>query len=185
MAVLPDIVMPNAEVTIDDIQVGDPDLPLTGDQERLRQLIWINKHLLIGKGNALPPAVRGAICDIDVEGARPIAQRVRPVALKFREKLADLSKGLLSAKIIQPSKSPWASPIVVIIKKNGEDIRFCIDYRRVNQLIRLMVYPMPLMSEILQDMDKAIWYCSLDMASGFWVVEMTERARSIFAFITP
>ena len=116
---------------------------------------------------------------------RPIAQRVQPVAPEFREKLADLIKGLLSAKIIRPSISPRASSLVVIIKKNGEGIRLCIDYRRVNQLTRLMVYPMHLISELLQDMDKAIWYCSLDMASGFWVVEMTERARSISAFITP
>ena len=44
---------------------------------------------------------------------------------------------------------------------------------------------MPLISGLLQDMDKAMWFCSLDMASGFWVVEMTERARIISAFITP
>ena len=127
----------------------------------------------------------GAVCDIDVGGANPIAQRVRPVAPKFREKLADLSKGLLTAQIIRPSTSPWASPIVVIIKKNGEDIRLCIDYRRVNQLTILMIYTMPLISDLLQDMNKSMWYCSLDMASGFWVVEMTERAREMSAFITP
>ena len=141
--------------------------------------------MLMGKGNALPPAARGAICDIDVGGAAPIAQRVRPVAPKYREKLSDLIKGLLSAKIIRPSTSLWASPIVVIIKKNGVDIRLCIDYRSVNQLTRLMVYPMPLIDDLLQGMDKALWYCSLDMASGFWVVEMTDRARMISAFITP
>ena len=50
---------------------------------------------------------------------------------------------------------------------------------------KLMVYPMPLISELIQDVDKAMWYCSLDMSSGFWVVEMMERARSISAFITP
>ena len=66
MEVLPDIVTPTVEVTIDDIQVGDPDVPLSDDQEQLRQLIWRNKNLLIGRGNALPPASRGAICDIDV-----------------------------------------------------------------------------------------------------------------------
>ena len=74
--------------------------------------------------------------------------------------------------------------MVMFIKKNGEDIRLCIDYRRVNHLTRLMVYPMPLISELLQDMDKAKWYCSLGMASGFWVVEMVERARAISALIT-
>ena len=48
-----------------------------------------------------------------------------------------------------------------------------------------MVYPMPLISELLQDMDKGMWYCSLDMASGFWTVEMIERAKLISAFISP
>ena len=72
-----------------------------------------------------------------------------------------------------------------MIMKNGEGMRLCIDYRRMNQLTRLMMYLMPMISELLQDMDKAMWYCSLDMASGFWVVEMTERARAISAFITP
>uniref|UniRef100_A0AAV1UBC5 Reverse transcriptase n=1 Tax=Peronospora matthiolae TaxID=2874970 RepID=A0AAV1UBC5_9STRA len=139
MALLTKIIAPTKEVAIDDIQVGDPGVTLTDDQEKLRQMIWKNRQLLIGKGNALPPAARGAVCDIDVGGAKPIAQRVRPVAPKYREKLADLIKGSLSAKIIQPSISPWASPIVVIIKKNGEDIRLCIDYRRVNQLTRLMI----------------------------------------------
>uniref|UniRef100_A0AAV1TTL7 Reverse transcriptase domain-containing protein n=1 Tax=Peronospora matthiolae TaxID=2874970 RepID=A0AAV1TTL7_9STRA len=185
MAVLPEMSATTEEVTIEDIQIGDPDVPLTTDQQQLRSLIWKSRHLFMGKGNALPPAARGAICDIDVGGAAPIAQRVRPVAPKYREKLSDLIKGLLAAKIVQPSTSPWASPIVVIIKKNGVDISLCIDYRRVNQLTRLMVYPMPLISDLLEDLDKALWYCSLDMASGFWVVEMTERAKLISAFVKP
>ena len=48
-----------------------------------------------------------------------------------------------------------------------------------------MVYRMPLINELLEDLDGALWYCSLDMASGFWVVGMTERARLISAFVTP
>ncbi|OWY93943.1 reverse transcriptase [Phytophthora megakarya] len=47
-----------------------------------------------------------------------------------------------------------------------------------------MVHPMPLINDLLEDLDKVLWYCSLDMASGFWVVSMT-RARLISAFITP
>ena len=77
--------MPTSEVTIDDIQVGYPDLPLTDNQEQLIQLIWRNKNLIIGKGNAFPPAARGEICDIDVGGASPIAHQVRSVTSKFRE----------------------------------------------------------------------------------------------------
>ena len=48
-----------------------------------------------------------------------------------------------------------------------------------------MVYPMPLISELLEDLDSALWYCSLGMASGFGVVSMKERARFILAFVTP
>ena len=60
MAVLPEMVIPAAEISLEeDIQVGGPGKPLSSDQEKLRQLIWANRHLLIGKGNALHPAARG------------------------------------------------------------------------------------------------------------------------------
>ncbi|KAE9197599.1 hypothetical protein PF004_g19782 [Phytophthora fragariae] len=185
MAVLPEVTQSTEDVTIEDIQVGDPTVNSAEEIDRLRRLIWRRRHLLIGKGNALPPPARGIVCDIDVGGAKPIAQRVCKVAPQFREKLSDLIKGLLGARIIKMSTSPWASPIVVIIKKNGVDIRLCIDYRLVNSLTRLMIYPMPLINDLLEDLDKVLWYCSLDMASGFWVVTMTDRARAISAFITP
>ncbi|OWY91645.1 reverse transcriptase [Phytophthora megakarya] len=58
----------------------------------------------------------------------------------------------------------------------------CIDYKLVNSFTILMVYPMPLISDPLEDLDKALWYCSLDMTSGFWVVPMTDRAREISEF---
>ncbi|OWY98621.1 reverse transcriptase, partial [Phytophthora megakarya] len=97
--------------------------------------------------------------------------------------LAAWCVGLLAAEIIRPSTSPWASPIVIVQKSNGVDIRLCIDYKLVNSLTRLMVYPMPLISDLLEDLDKALWYCSLDMASGFWIVPMTDRAREISSFM--
>ncbi|POM80706.1 LOW QUALITY PROTEIN: Reverse transcriptase [Phytophthora palmivora] len=185
MAVLPEVTVTTEEVKIEDLQIGDANTNTQEEIERLVQIIWKRKHLRIGKGNALPPAAKGVACDIDVENARPVAQGCRKVAIQFREKLYQLIKGLLSARMIRHSTSPWASPIVVIIKKNGIDIRLCIDYRLVNSLTRLMVYPMPLINDLLDDLDKVLWYCSLDMASGFWVVPMTDRARSISAFITP
>ncbi|KAG2759356.1 hypothetical protein PC116_g24813 [Phytophthora cactorum] len=180
MAVVPDAPLTTEEVKIEDIQL-DPTSNTPVEVNHLRDGIWRFKHLLIGKGNALPPAARGVVCVIDVGEAKPIAQKIRP---QFREKLSDLIKGLLNAKIIRFSTSPLASPIVTIIKENGEDIRLCIDYRLVNSLTRLMVYPMPSINELLEDLDKMLWYCSLDMVSGFWVVTMTDRARPILAFIT-
>ena len=94
---LSEVATSSTEITIDDVQVKNSDVPSTEEQGRLRQLIWKSKHLLIRKGNALPHVARGAVCDIDVSDANTIAQRVRPVTPKLREKLADLIKGMLSA----------------------------------------------------------------------------------------
>ncbi|POM79837.1 LOW QUALITY PROTEIN: Hypothetical protein PHPALM_2400, partial [Phytophthora palmivora] len=58
---------------IEDIQVGDPGIQTTAEIERLRQKIWKYRHLLIGKGNALPPAARGVVCDLSVGDASAIA----------------------------------------------------------------------------------------------------------------
>ncbi|POM59127.1 Reverse transcriptase [Phytophthora palmivora] len=70
----------------------------------------------------------------NVGNAKPVAQRCRKVAIQFREKLYQLIKGLLSARMIRHSTSPWTSPVVVMIKKNGIDIRLCIDYRLWNRM---------------------------------------------------
>ncbi|OWZ06245.1 reverse transcriptase [Phytophthora megakarya] len=163
LAVLPEIpISMTAKVNIEDLQVGDSGSATPEEIERLQQIIWKKRHLLIGKGSALPPAAKGVVCDIDVGNAKPIALRTWKVPTRFREKVAGLIKGLLAAEIIRPSTSPWASPIVIVRKSNGVDI-----------------------SDLFEDLDKALWYCSLDMASGFWVVPMTDRAREFSAFITP
>ncbi|EGZ20270.1 hypothetical protein PHYSODRAFT_328401 [Phytophthora sojae] len=101
MAVLPEVTANTDEVTIEDIQVGDSEVNTAEEIDLLRRRIWRRRHLLIGKGNALPPAARGVVCDIDVGDAKPIAQRVRKVAPQYHEKLSDLIKGLLGAKIIK------------------------------------------------------------------------------------
>ncbi|OWZ12586.1 LOW QUALITY PROTEIN: hypothetical protein PHMEG_00014226 [Phytophthora megakarya] len=182
LAVLPEVPATTEDVRIEDSQLCGSDNQTPEKIDRLRQRIWNFQHLLIGKENALPPAARGVVCDIDVGGARPIALKCRKLRIQFREKLAELIKGLLSAKMINHSRSPWASPIVAIIKKNGVDIRLCIDYRLS---LTADFYPMPLINDLLEDLESTLWYCSLDMVSRFWVVKMTGRARLISAFITP
>ncbi|POM73869.1 Hypothetical protein PHPALM_9239 [Phytophthora palmivora] len=72
------------EVKIDDLQIGDAKINTQEEIERLVHIIWKRKHLLIVKGNAVPPAAKGAVRDID---AKPVAQRCRKVAVQFREKL--------------------------------------------------------------------------------------------------
>lgn len=92
---------------------------------------------------------------------------------------------MLGAGVIKVSESPWATPIVVVLKKNAVSIRLCIEYHAVNELAKLVVYPMPLVKALLENIDAMLWFCSLDIVSGFWVVSMTDRVKAISAFITP
>ncbi|OWZ00570.1 reverse transcriptase [Phytophthora megakarya] len=83
-----------------DGQIGVlPEVPVTTEDVKL----------LIGKGNVLPLPARSVVYDIDVGGARHIALKCRKLRIQFREKLTDLIKGLLSTKMINYSRSPWAS----------------------------------------------------------------------------
>ncbi|OWY97047.1 hypothetical protein PHMEG_00032518 [Phytophthora megakarya] len=125
---------------------------------------------MISSGNALPPPAYGVTCDIDVDNHTPIKQKA---AQNTAEKLYELLKGLLKAGLIAFSNSPWASPIVIVLKKNGEDIRLCIDYKMVNHVTTVMEYAMPLVDDLLTELESYLWFCSLDAASGFWAILMT------------
>ena len=73
---------------------------------------------------------------------------------------------MMEQGIIRPSSSPWASPIVLVKKKNGK-MRFCVDYRKLNKITKRDAYPLPRIDEILDSLGKAKWFTSLDLASGY------------------
>ncbi|OWY94503.1 hypothetical protein PHMEG_00035737 [Phytophthora megakarya] len=92
------------------------------DQAKLVNVLKTHKNIMIASGNALPPPAYGVV---------------------YLQKLYGLLKGLLKAKLVSFSDSQWASPIVIVLKKNGEDIRLCIDYKMVNSVTAIMEYAMP------------------------------------------
>ncbi|OWZ06938.1 LOW QUALITY PROTEIN: reverse transcriptase, partial [Phytophthora megakarya] len=155
-----------------------------GDQQRrLDEVLKKHEAIMILSGNVLPPPAYGVVCDIDVQGHAPIKQRARRILLRHLQKLYELLKGLLKAGPIAFSDSPWASPIVIVLKKNGQDIRLCIDYKMVNAVTAIMEYAMPLVDDLLTELENYLWFCSLDAASGFWAIMMTMRARKISVFV--
>ena len=87
-------------------------------------------------------------------------------------------------KVISPSKSPWASPIVLVQKKDGST-RFCVDYRKVNEVTRKDAYPIPRIDENLNTLAGATFYSMLDLRNGYWEVEVDPDDQEKMAFCTP
>ncbi|GMF50624.1 unnamed protein product [Phytophthora fragariaefolia] len=183
LAFLPDLTEA-ASTTLDYTgpHVRHPSLSVE-QQDRVVTVLKSHERIMISSGNALPPPAYGVVCDIDVQEHPPIKQKTRRIPLRHLKQLYALLKGLLKAGLIAFSDSPWASPIVIVLKKNGVGIRLCIDYKMINSVTANMEYATPLVDDLLTDMDTYLGYCSLDAASGFWAVMMTQRARKISAFV--
>src|SRR3954465_13966274 len=90
---------------------------------------------------------------------------------------------MLEQDIIKASQSPWASPIVLVKKKNGKT-RFCVDYRKINKITKRDAYPLPRIDEILDSLENAQWFSSLNLASGYWLVEIREDDKEKTTFTT-
>ena len=121
---------------------------------------------------------------IDTGEAKPIKlhpYRTSPRHLEFlKEEIANM----LENQLIQKSFSPWSAPIVVVNKKNGK-YRLCVDYRKLNAVTKPDAYPVPRITDMLDALGHSAFFSTLDLASGFWQVEMSAKDREKTAFTTP
>ncbi|XP_069840942.1 uncharacterized protein [Dendropsophus ebraccatus] len=122
--------------------------------------------------------------EIPIGDARPVRERYRQIPPALYQEVKALLKHMQESHIIQPSRSPWASPIVLVKKKDGT-LRFCVDYRRLNACTVRDAYPLPRIEESLAALGRAKFFSTLDLASGYWQVPMAEKDREKTAFVTP
>ncbi|CAM4642099.1 unnamed protein product [Lepidochelys kempii] len=90
---------------------------------------------------------------------------------------------MLEMGVIRPSGSAWASPVVLVPKPDGE-IRFCMDYHKLNAVTCPDNYPMPHTDELLEKLGCAQFISTLDLTKGYWQVPLDESAKERSAFIT-
>lgn len=121
--------------------------------------------------------------NIDTGEVKPVKLPPRRVPLHLQEEVSGHLKQMLANNIIQPSNSPWAAPVVLVHKRDG-GLRFCVDYRKLNDVTRKDAYPLPRIDDALDSLSKAWWFSTLDLASGYWQVEVDPKDKHKTAFIT-
>ena len=118
---------------------------------------------------------------IDTGNNPPIKLRPYRTPIHNREVIDKAVDEMLEANVIRRSKSPWSFPVVIVDKKDGSK-RFCVDFRKLNQVTKANSYPLPLIDDILAVLGKAKYFTSLDLKSGYWQVLMEEVDKEKTAF---
>lgn len=110
----------------------------------------------------------------------------RPYRLSPQERTVVREKidELLAAKVIRPSTSPFASPILLVKKKDGTD-RMCVDYRELNDNTVPDRFPLPLISDQIDRLHGCHYFTTLDMAAGFHQLPVHPESIEKTAFVTP
>ena len=121
---------------------------------------------------------------IDTGTASPIRQHPRRLPYAFREEVHSQVTDMLHQGVIQPSSSPWASPIVLVKKKDGK-YRFCVDYRKLNAVTKKDAHPLPRVDDLLDALKGSVMFSTMDLRSGYWQVSMEPKDREKTAFVTP
>ena len=117
------------------------------------------------------------------ENAFPVKEKYRPTPQKFGDAEESNLNAMLEAGVIQPSSSPWCSASVLVRKKCG-GVRWCQDFRKLNAMTKKDAFPLPLISSCYDSLQGNKYMSSLDLASGYWQLEIAPEDREKTAFIT-
>ena len=168
----------NSQV-LKDINVKVSHLSKT-EQQDMKEILSEYNHLFPD----IPTRTNQLHHDVDIGNAQPIKQhsyRLNPEKAKYLQKEIQY---LLENDLIEPSKSNWSSPCILVPKPDGS-YRLCTDYRKVNTVTKTDTYPIPRIDDCIDKIGNARYVSKFDLLKGFWQVPLTERAKEISAFVTP
>jgi len=116
------------------------------------------------------------------EDVRPIHVPPYRTSPKEREIIKRHIDDMLKLGVIRPSRSPWASPVVLVPKQNGK-LRFCVDFRQLNKVTEADAYPLPRIDTALESLNGSTFYSSLDLAAGYWQIKLEPESCKYTAFV--
>ena len=167
---------PLGEAPVDEPLPQTSENPEASSAAKLNSCILTNadKRRLDGVLASFPDVVCGDIgCTslayhrIDVGDAKPVRSPPYRLSTDREQVLQEQLSELLASGKVEPSTSPWASPVIMTPKKTG-GFRMCVDYRKLNSVTTVDAYPMPTIDAILSSLQGAQVFSSLDLRSGYW-----------------
>ena len=133
---------------------------------------------------------RDFVFDIETDPhARPVCHGERRWSQPERDAIKSQIEAMAAQGLIEPSTSPWSSRLVCVPKKSagGEktEVRVCVDFRDVNALCAKDAYPAPNVETVIDRLNEAAWFSSIDLQKGYHQIPLTERAKDICSFRCP
>lgn len=173
--------LPCDDIDISQIRIG-PNVHAV-DRNRLIDLLRENKHCFASSLQELGCTDKAEM-NIELNSKKPVVYRPYRLAHTEREKVREMIDEMLEANIIRESASEYASPIILVRKKDGKS-RLCVDYRMLNSITVKERYPMPIIEDEIARLNGQACFITLDLASGYYQVPISEQSKPLTAFVTP
>ena len=154
---------------------------LPAEKTKLRDLLTVYSDIFATSGT---PATQNQVVKHNIKTTGPpIRQPLRKMPMILKDTIDKEVTKMLQQGIVQPSTSPWSSPVVRVKKRDGT-WRFCIDYRKLNAVTHQDAYPLPRIDETLDSLAGSTYFTTLDLAAGYWQVGIEECDKEKTAFST-
>ncbi|QRV99033.1 Retrotransposable element Tf2 protein [Ceratobasidium sp. AG-Ba] len=165
------------------VKSGEPDLEIAATAELPTRYSEFSKIFTEEEISPLPPH-RPYDCEIILKpDAVPRHGPIYSLGPREDEELRKTVTKQLEAGLIRPSKSPMASPVIFVKKKNGS-LRMCIDYRKLNDMTVKNVYPLPRSNDLIEKLRGAKIFSKFDLKWGYNLVRIKEGDEWKTAFKT-
>ena len=121
---------------------------------------------------------------IDTGDAAPVSTRYYRKSPEQRDLIEMQVQEMLDAAVIEPSKSAWCSPVVLVEKKGTSKKRFCIDFRKLNALTKTETFPIPRIDDALDSLAGSKLFSTLDFNNAYWQLPLHHKSKEKTAFST-
>lgn len=165
----------------EDVRLGDS--VSEGDRQKLMTMLNQYRHCFASNLKELGCTDLTQM-NIELNSQRPVVYRPYRLSHHERDKVQTMIGEMLEAGVIRESTSEYASPVILVRKKDGS-FRMCIDYRMLNSVTVKERFPMPIIEDEIARLSGQACFVTLDLASGYYQVPIAEQSKYLTAFVTP